>query len=79
MVGGYLGGSPRTGLAGRAPMPPAARRLAMSASSPRSGGAGVVSDGAGSVSVSLFSALVLSSVVSVGFLAASVVACVRKN
>lgn len=56
-------------------MPPAARLLAMSASSPRSGGAAVVSAGAGSVSVSLFSSLVaLSSVVSVDFFGASVVA-----
>lgn len=73
---------PRAGLAGRPPMPPAARRLAMSASNPRSGGAGVVSAGVGSVSASpsLFcSALVFSSVASVDFLGASVVACNTKN
>lgn len=64
----------RAGRAGRAPMPPAARRRAKRASSPRSGGAGVVS-AAISDSVSLFSPLVLSSVVSSStFLAASVVA-----
>lgn len=65
---------PLAGLPGRPPMPPAARLFAMSASSPRRGAA-VVSAGVGSVSVSLFcSALVLSSVSSVDFLGASVVA-----
>lgn len=55
-------------------MPPAARLLAISASKPRRGGAAVVSITAASVSSSIFSALVLSSVVSVDFFGASVVA-----